>query len=249
VINLWTIANLLKLNHTLRKKIVFYAPLLENLDFMGIDPCTFTRVPSSFRITRDGFTHTVGPHVPRFQYSPLNFEVNLGLALTTGETLRFAPENMLHTANTLIWFEDRVPKSIPTQLPPINSNGFWLGNLDIHVSHICKANAVLSVSEINTIQAALLDVPPQVIPVPIPPVSNIGTFVSETPSGSGSVFTLSQNPNLNSLVVSWAGLFLMRVASAPAELQYTASGVGNRTITLGSTVTAGQNLNCQYVTA
>jgi len=250
MMQLWTIANLLKLNYTLRKKITFYAPLLDNLDFMGIDGVTFLRASTSTAIRRDSFVHAVAVNVPRFQYGPTNFELNLGIALTSGETLSFAVENVLHNSNTLIWFEDRAPKSTPTQSNPFNSSGVWVGNLNFHISHICKADAVLSNGEINQIQAALLDVPPQVIPTPPSSVANIGTFVTETPSGgTGTVFTLSQNPDLGSLLVSWSGLWMKRVASAPAELQFTAGGTGNRTITLGSSVVAGQNIVAQYVTA
>lgn len=251
MINFWTITNLLKIDFALRKKITFYAPLTDNLDFMGIDPVTFVRPSTDWTaLHRDGFLHGVGANVPRFQYWASNFEVPLGLAISATEVLTFAPENLLQDSNTLIWFQDRAPKSTPTNSNPFNSTSTYVGTLDVHISHVCKANAVLSNGEINTIQAALLDVPPQAIPLPPSEVFNIGTFVSETPSGgTGTVFTLSQNPNLNSLIVSWGGLFLKRVAAGPLELQYTANGIGNRTITLGSSVVAGQNLNCDYVSA
>jgi hypothetical protein len=253
MLQFWTIANLLKLPFALRKKITFYAPLLDNLDFMGIDPVTFIRASTSTAIRRDSFVHAVAVNVPRFQYgadAAGYYELNFGIAMTTGETLTFATENLLSNSSTLIWFEDRVPKSTPTQSNPFNGSGTYVGNLGIHVSHVCKADSILANSEINAIQAALLDVSPQTIPTPPSSVANIGTFVTETPSGgTGTVFTLSQNPDLNSLIVAWSGLVLKRVASAPAELQFTAGGVGNRTITMGSSVVAGQNLTAQYVTA
>jgi hypothetical protein len=253
MIQFWTIANILKLNYTLRKKITFYAPLLDSLDFMGIDGVTFTRASTSTAIRRDSFIHAVAVNVPRFQYGPdANgyYELNLGIAMTSGESLSYAVENLLSNSSTLIWFEDRVPKSTPTNSNPFNSSGVYVGNLGIHVSHVCKADSVLANSEITAIQAALLDVPPQTIPLPPSSVANIGTFVTETPSGgTGTTFTLSQNPDLNSLIVSWSGLYLKRVASAPAELQFTAGGTGNRTLTLGSSVVAGQNIVAQYVTA
>src|SRR5580765_1140466 len=117
MIQFWTIANILKLNYTLRKKITFYAPLLDNLDFMGIDPVTFTRASTSTAIRRDSFIHAVAVNVPRFQYTADAagyYELNLGIAMTSGETLTFASENVLNNTNTLIWFEDRAPKSTPT---------------------------------------------------------------------------------------------------------------------------------------
>jgi hypothetical protein len=220
---------------------------------MGIDGVTFTRASTSTAIRRDSFIHAVAVNVPRFQYGPdANgyYELNLGIAMTSGESLSFAVENLLSNSNTLVWFEDRVPKSTPTNSNPFNSSGVYVGNLGIHVSHVCKADSVLANSEITAIQAALLDVPPQTLPNPPPSVSNIGTFVTETPSGgTGTVFTLSQNPDLNSLIVSWGGLYLKRVTSSPAELQFTANGTGNRTITLGSSVVAGQSIVASYVTA
>lgn len=253
MLQLWTIANILKISPALRKKITFYAPLTDSLDFMGIDPVVFTRAGTSTAIRRDGYVHQVLANVPRFQYAVDGngyYELNLGIALTTGEALSYATENLLSNSSTLIWFEDRVPKSNAVQGNPFNGGGSWQGNLNIHVSHVCKANAILANSEITTIQAALLDVAPQVIPEPPSSIANIGTFITETPSGgTGTVFTLSQNPNLDSLIVSWSGLFLKRVAAAPAELQFTANGVGNRTITLGSSVVAGQNIVASYVIA
>ena len=181
-VSFWTIANLLKLSPTLRNKITFYAPLIDSLEFMGIDPVVFTRASIVNAIRRDGFVHACGVNVPRFQYGVGgNYEICLGMAITSGEAFAYAAENLLHDANTLIWFEDRVPKSTTTQSNPFNGSGNWVGNLGFHISHICKANAILSNGEINTIQAALVDVPPQVIPIPPSSVANIGTFVSETP--------------------------------------------------------------------
>src|SRR5580765_6339511 len=185
MLQFWTIANILKLNYALRKKITFYAPLLDNLDFMGIDGVTFTRASTSTAIRRDGYIHAVAVNVPRFQYAVDSngyYELNLGIALTSGEALSYAVENLLSNSSTLVWFEDRVPKSTPTNSNPFNGSGVYVGNLGIHVSHVCKADAVLANSEITAIQAALLDVPPQSSRTACATVSNIGTFVTETPS-------------------------------------------------------------------
>jgi hypothetical protein len=54
---------------------------------------------------------------------------------------------VLNNANTLVWFEDRVPKSTPTQTNPFNVPAL-VGNLGIHVSHVCKADSVLANSEL-----------------------------------------------------------------------------------------------------
>src|SRR5215471_8543890 len=234
-IQLWTVANVMKLSTDLRKKIVFYAPLTEHMDFMGVDPVTYSWTGSTAVMFRGG-SRTVTAPAPLFNWageSPNGLFVNPPTV-----NLGYNPSNNLNNTNTLVWFETRVPKSTPTNSNPFGSDGFWGGAGSIYVSHICKANSVLSNTEINQIQAALLDVPPQSLPPPTPPVSNIGTFVQETPAGaingSNTTFTLSQNPDLNSLLVFAFGAgAIKRVSSGPGNLEYTAGGTGNRTITMG----------------
>ena len=251
MLNFWTISNLQRLDYSIRKKIVFYAPLTESLDFYGIDPCTYTRAGNSTVDYRGG-SRTVGANVPTFNFTG---ETPNGIYLAAaGTTLTFYSANVLNNANTVIWFENRTPKSTPTQTNPFDAGGNWTGNLSISVSHICKANAVLANSEINAIQAALLDVPVQDIPAPpAPPVSTSGSPITETPSGSrdgsNKTFILSQSPDLGSLEVFWAGLYLKRVASAPDTLEFTAGGIGNRTLTLGSAPESTHDLTATYWTA
>ena len=243
MLQLWTISNLQRLDYSIRRKITFYAPLTEHLDFYGIDPCTYSWAGSGSVTFRGGARTITGP-APNFNFSG---DTPNGIYVNTGVTLQFNAANGLNNANTLVWFENRVPKSTPSQTNPFDANGVWTGNLNTYISHICKANAVLANSEITAIQAALLDVIQDIPAPPAPPENPVGAFVSETPAGSGTVFILSQNPDLNTLIVAWAGLFLKRVGAAPGELQYTATGAGSRTITLGSTLVAGQDLTAQYV--
>jgi hypothetical protein len=196
----------------------------------------------------------VAANVPRFEYDG---ELPLGVKISSGETLQFAAANGLNDANTLIWFEDGAPKSTPTDGNPFSAGGVWVGNLNVHVKHVCKCSSVLANAEINEIQRVLDDVVqtiPDLPPPPPPPVGETGTFVTETPSGSrngvNTVFTLSQNPNLNSLLlVAHGGLTLKRVASSPDNLQYTAGGTGNRTLTLGLAPDASNDLTANYVIA
>lgn len=248
MLQLWTISNLQRLDYTIRQKIVFYAPLTEHLDFYGIDPCTYTRAGNSTVDYRGG-SRTVGANVPTFNW---NGETPNGIYLAAGTTLTFNASNGLNNANTLVWFESRSPKSTPTQTNPFDANGAWTGNLSIAVSHVTKANTVLANSEINAIQSALLDTVQDIPAPPPPPVSGIGTFIIETPSGSrsGTTFTLSQNPNLNSLLIFCFGAgALERVGSNPGNLEYTASGTGNRTITLALAPSGSYPFLASYVTA
>ena len=246
MLQLWTISNLLRLDSSIRKKIVFYAPLTEHLDFYGVDPITYTWSGSTSVTYRGGPKTIIGP-APAFNFSG---ETPNGLYVNTGITLQFNAANNLNNANTLIWFETRVPKSTPTNTNPFAANGIWTGNLNTYVSHIAKANAVLANSEINAVQAALLDVIQTIPAQPTPPVTVAGTFMLETPSGTrngvNKTFTLSQTPVTASLLVSWAGLWLKQVGSSPTELQYTISGT---TLTLGSAPEASHDLSVQYVTS
>jgi hypothetical protein len=244
-LQLWTISRLGRITPaSLRREVTFYAPLLEHLDFLGIEPVTFTRASSSVAVRRDGQNYTIGPNVPRFNYSG---ETNLGLMLQSGEVLQYSVYNALDNANTVIWFEENGPKSTPTNTNPFNSSGQWAGNLNVHIKHICKFSRQLSNAEINSVQAALAEVV-QVIPPPLPPPSfTIGLFVNEVPAGSGTVYTLSSNPDLGSLIVDAHGVTLKRVASAPGNMEFTASGTGNRTLTLGMAPSGVAPFQCWYV--
>lgn len=248
MLNFWTISNLQRLDYSIRKKVVFYAPLTEHFDFMGVDPFTYSWAGSVSVSYRGGMKTVTGPG-PIFNFSG---ETANGLLVDTGITLNFSPANVLNNANTLVWFEQRVPKSTPTNPNPFDNNGNWTGTIPAYVSHIAKADAVLSNSEINAIQAALLDTVQDIPPPPAPPIASTGSPITETPSGnrdgSNKTFTLSQIPDLGSLELFWAGLYLKRVASAPDTLEFTASGVGNRTLTLGSAPESTHDLTATYWT-
>src|SRR4030095_6607087 len=218
-LQLWTTSRLGRLTPALRRSVYFYAPLLEHLDFLGIEPCTFTRPGAAGAVRRDGMSHAVGPNVPRFDYSG---ETPLGLMLQTGESLQYSVANTLDDFNTVIWFEDYIAKSTPTNTNPFSSSGWWVGNLTVHIKHICKFTRILTNAEINTVQAALAEVIQVIPPPPTPPAVSPGVFVNEVPAGSGTTFTLSNNPNLNSLIVNAHGVVLKRVASAPGAMEYTA---------------------------
>lgn len=246
----WTTSNLGKLSFSLRRDVRFYAPLIDNLDFMGIDPVTFSRASTSTALRRDGLVHNVAANVPRFQYTA---ETALGLAITAGETLQFSAQNGLDDSNTLIWFEDRAPKSTPTQANPFSSAGIWTGVLNFHISHILKASRVLANSEITTIQSALLDVVQVIPPPPEPPIFGVSSFKTEVPSpapnGINVTFTLSQDPNLDAILLFYSGLSLKRVASSPGDKEYMLSGTGNRTITMGLAPDPAFPFFTHYVTA
>ena len=236
---------------SLRKDVRFYAPLVDNLDFMGIDPVTFTRAGASTAIRRDGLVHAVAANVPRFQYSG---ETALGIAITAGETLQFSAQNGLDDSNTLIWFEDRVPKSTPTDANPFSSSGIWTGNLNFHVSHVLKASRILANAEIWTIQTALGDIAQSIPPPPEPPIFGVSfTPITEVPSGTKNeinlIFTLSADPDLNTLLIFYSGLAMKRVASSPGISEYTAGGTGNRTITMGLAPTSSATFFANYIVA
>jgi hypothetical protein len=245
-LQLWTTSRLGRLTSALRREVTFYAPLLEHLDFLGIEPCTFTRPGSAGAVRRDGVSHAVGPNVPRFDYAG---ETMLGLMLQTGETLQYSVANVLDNANTLVWFENNVAKSSPTNGYPFNSSGQWAGNLSVHITHVCKFKRILTNAEINTVQAALAEVVQIIPPPPTPPVFSVGLFVNEVPAGSGTTFTLSSNPDLNSLIVCAHGVVLKRVASAPGAMEFTAGGTGNRTLTFGMSVSGVAPTQVFYVIA
>jgi hypothetical protein len=245
-LQLWTISRLGRLTPALRREVTFYAPLLESLDFLGVEPVIFTRATSSVAVRRDGLDHSIAANVPRFNYAG---EVNLGLMMQAGESLEYSVANFLDNINTLIWFEENAPKSTPTNTNPFTSSGLWGGTLNVHIKHIIKFKRILTNAEINSVQAALAEVIQVIPPPPTPPAVSPGVFVNEVPSGSGTTFTLSNDPNLNSLIVNAHGTVLKRVASAPGNLEYVASGTGNRTLTFGMSVSGGSPTQVFYVIA
>jgi hypothetical protein len=233
---LWTASKLGKLSLALRKKITFFAPLTESLDYMGIDPASFVRVTPSARLGRDGLIHDVAANVPCFNF---NGEIPLGVRVSPGESLNWSPANGLDNINTLIWFEDDVPKSTLTAAVPVSSAGYWVGTANAHVKYLTKADRMLTALEVAEIQKAFLDTPQEVI-VPAPPAPatvDTGIFVTEIPAGTrngtNTVFTLSNDPVLGSILLVAHGVVCRRVASAPGNMEYTLSGTGNRTVTMG----------------
>jgi len=245
-LQLWTISRLGRLTAALRREVTFYAPLLESLDFLGVEPVVFTRATSSVAVRRDGLDHPIAANVPRFNYAG---ETQLGLMMQAGESLEYSVANFLDNANTLIWFEEGAAKSTPTNMNPFTSSGLWGGTLNVHIKHIIKFNRILTNAEINSVQAALAEVIQVIPPPPTPPVVSPGVFVNEVPAGAGTVFTLSNNPNLNSLIVNAHGVVLKRVASAPGVMEYTAGGTGNRTLTFGMSVSGTSPTQVFYVIA
>lgn len=259
MLQLWTISNLQRLDYSIRKKVIFYAPLVDDLDCYGVGSYVYQR-DGTLVVNSRGGARSMVAHVPGFVYAGEN-QHGLYMSVSGEQTqppgigwvvLRFNAANMLNDANTLIWFENRLPKSTPTQTNPFDANGQYLYGVTHTLSHVCKANTVLANSEINAIQTALLDVAQDIPPPPAPPVASTGSPITETPSGdrngSNTVFTLSQTPDLGSLEIFWAGLYLKRVASAPDTLEFTASGVGNRTLTLGSAPESTHDLTAIYWT-
>src|SRR4030095_4557445 len=177
-LQLWTISRLGRLPLSLRRDVRFYAPLLDSLDFMGIEPVTFTRASVSARVGRDGQNYAVAVNVPRFFY---NGESPRGILLQTGESLQYSVVNALDDANTVIWFANDSPRSTPTTANPFSSSGLWVGGLDATINDGIKFNRILSNVEITQAQAALGEAIQVIPPPPTPPVVSPGVFVNETP--------------------------------------------------------------------
>lgn len=254
-------SKLLRLDNALFKKLRFYAPLLDSLDFWGVDPVTYTRAGTTSAAYRGG-AKTIAANVPPLEYDGA---VPLGLRLHAAATLQFAAQNGLNDASTVIWFEmvkegddlDATWHSTPSTANPFDSSGFWTrphADPESHyLSEIIKANTVLTDAEIFTIQTAVNHLSGVITP-PSPPANPAGVFVTETPAGvrnlSNTTFTLSQDPDIASLVIfCFGGGAMERVASAPAEMEYTASGTGNRTITMGLAPDVGYPFLAHYVVA
>jgi hypothetical protein len=245
MLQLWTVSKLNQLPFSLQREIYFYAPLIDSLDFYGIEPASYARAGTTSAVHRSG-SFTIAANVPPFEYSG---ETPLGLYINAPATLTFSSQNTLDDSDTLIWFEDGAAKSTPTNTNPFNAGGQWSGNIDIHVMHIIKAKRVLANSEIQQIQSVLTTVVPAIPEPPAPPVNPAGSFVTETPAHvGGAVYELSQAPDLNSLLVAaHGGLFLKRVGAAPGSLEFVASGAGNKTLTLGLAPSPASNIVAQYV--
>src|SRR5262245_53550741 len=94
-LQLWTTSRLARLTPSLRREVTFYAPLLESLDFMGIEPVTFARASTATRLGRDGLEHTVAANVPVFTFSPTVPEQALGCLIATGASLQYSNANAL----------------------------------------------------------------------------------------------------------------------------------------------------------
>src|SRR5690242_14290916 len=122
-LQLWTISNLQRLDYSIRQKITFYAPLTEHLDYYGIDPVTYTWTGSTAATYRQG-ARTITAPAPIFNFSgetPNGIFVNHPSVI-----LQFSAANNLNNANTLIWFESRVPKSTPTNTNFVDANGYCI---------------------------------------------------------------------------------------------------------------------------
>jgi hypothetical protein len=243
---LWTATALNQLPFSLQKEIYFYAPLLDSLEFYGTDPVTYTRPGVVGVVHRMDRVAAAGANVPLFSYLG---ETQLGLWITAATVLQYNTLNTLDDSDTLIWFEDGVAKSTPTNTNPFNAGGQWSGNVDIYVKHIIKARRVLANSEIQQIQSVLTATVPVIPEPPEPPVNPTGSFVTETPAHvGGAVYELSQNPDLNSLLVAaHGGLFLKRVGATPGNMEFVSSGAGGRTLTLGLAPSPASNIVAQYV--
>jgi len=245
---LWCGSNLGRLKFALRRYVVFYAPLTDSLDFMGHEPVTHTRGSGFTRMGRDGLSHVIGVDVPKFDYAG---ETPYGLWVASGTTVGWSGLNGLNDANTLIWFEDHVPKSTPANTNPVNSSGFWAGNLNVHIKHLCKFNLVLNGADIVTVQQALtdlvMDIPLPTPPTPPTPVSGTAVYyVFPGRNGVSTVFSLPSTPNINSLLIFAHGVSCQRVASSPGNMEYILSGT---TVTMGmAPSSSGAPFFAQYFT-
>ena len=138
---------------SLRRSISFYAPLLNNLDCLGVDSPTFTRASASNALWRDGTSHAVAANIPRFEW--LSATTPGGMALNTAtESLQFAPGNNLSSGNSLFWVADGTQHWSAPETNPFNGSGVWTGTSGIHLSHVLKFSRVLSADEKNKVQVA-----------------------------------------------------------------------------------------------
>lgn len=77
-----------------------------------------------------------------------------------------------------------------------------------------------------------------------------GTWINEDLSGTKDsanvTFTISNTPNLATLVIAWQNAFVTRVSGAPAAGEYS---ISSSTITLGTAPDAGDSLWAVYQVA
>lgn len=248
---LWTVSKLGKLPWSILKDVRFYAPLTESLDFFGVDPVSFTRAGGATRTGRDGLVHQIETNVPPFNFSG---DTPSGLWWIPTQALSYSPANSLNDGNTLIWFENAVPKSTPTDPNIFDGSGNFGGIASRYYKHVLKMNRLATDAEIIEIQLALGDIAQEMIPpVTRAPEAEVGAFYKEVPAGVvngvNTVFTLSFSPNPASVIVAAHGVFCEGVAANPGNMQYVLSGADNKTLTMGLAPQTGFSFWISYVVA
>lgn len=144
-----------KLPPYLRRKISFYAPLVDHLDYFGVSGATFVRNSTSTTTWRNGLTVNIAINVPRYHYvnSSTPWGINLNPA---SETLTFPQANLLHDGGHLFWVENGVVKHAPGDSNPINSSGVVTGSERKLRDFLKFPNGVtLTTAEVALVTAAL----------------------------------------------------------------------------------------------
>jgi hypothetical protein len=246
VAQIFTVRGVLaRLTPSLRRDVRFYAQLQDNFDYMGIEPVTFVRSGASTATWRDGGSHAIAEDKPAFEYS--DEDTPLGLRISATESLNFPPGNLLHDDNPILWFEENVLKSVPDPLDPmavspIDSNGDWIGNTDVHIRELLKFKSAKTLKELYDI-SVLINEPGQIIPV----IVDSGIWKGPiTPSGTipGTSFTLPDAPDTATLTLMYNTMMPEQVLTgSPTAIQYKIVG---QAITTGFTVNAGDLLHAFY---